>query len=72
MSDIKSKPIQEVTSEDVEKVMSKDEFIKILFTDKRFRFIPNKKAIIKKIRTMDEDEYKKLLQQAFGKMKENK
>jgi hypothetical protein len=72
MSDIKSEPIQEVTSEDVEKVMSKDEFIKILFTDKRFRFIPNKKAIIKKIRTMDEDEYKKLLQQAFGKMKENK
>lgn len=69
MDDIRTKPIEEVTSEDVEKVMNKDEFIKILFTDKRFRFIPNKKAIVKKIRAMDENEYKKLIHQAFGKMK---
>lgn len=69
MDDIRTKPIEEVTSEDVEKVMNKDEFIKILFTDKRFRSIPNKKAIVKKIRAMDENEYKKLIHQAFGKMK---
>ena len=69
MDDIRTKPIEEATSEDVEKVMNKDEFIKILFTDKIFRFIPNKKAIVKKIRAMDENEYKKLIHQAFGKMK---
>jgi hypothetical protein len=61
--------IQNVTSEEVESVMTKDEFVKVLFTDKRFKFIPNKKAIVKKIRTMDENEYKKLIQQAFGQMK---
>ncbi len=69
MDDIRTKPIEEVTLEDVEKVMNKDEFIKILFTDKRFRFKPNKKTIVKKIRAMDENEYKKLIHQAFGKMK---
>lgn len=64
--------IEEITSENVEEVMSKEEFAKILFTDRRFRFVPNKKAILKKIRTMDDEEYKNLIHQAFGKMKEKK
>jgi len=52
--------------------MSKEEFARILFIDKRFRFVPNKKAIIKRIRTMNDEEYKNLIHEAFGKMKEKK
>lgn len=59
----------EITSENVEEVMSKEEFARILFTDKRFRFVPNKKAILKKIRTMNDEEYENLIRQAFGEMK---
>lgn len=52
--------------------MPKDEFIKILFTGKRFRLIPNKKAIAQKIQKMNEEEYKELLHQAFGELKYKK
>lgn len=75
MSETENKTIEEVdeiTSENVEEVMSKEEFARILFTDKRFRFVPNKKAIIKRIRTMNDEEYKNLIHEAFGKMKEKK
>lgn len=64
--------LNEVTPEEVEAVMSRNEFIKILFTDKRFRFIPNKKAIAKRIRNMNDEEYKDLVYQAFGQLKDKK
>lgn len=65
-------PMEKVTQEQVETAMPKSEFIKMLFTDRRFRFVPNKRKIALKIQRINDEEYRELLQKAFGQLKNRK
>lgn len=61
-----------LSKEDTETLMSKNEFAKRIFTDKKFRFLPNKKGIVKKIQKMSDSEFQEFVQMAFGSVKEAK
>lgn len=65
--------IEAVKGESLEKPqITKEEFIDMLFTNKKFKFIPNKKLVMQKVRKMSEEEFQGMIGSAFAHIINNK